>query len=198
LLRHAGVDYRFDGHGGTATCDYLDEMQQTAAQFQPDVVVLLFTGNALTPCMTSRTGGAHGILSGAQTLDLLAYAAAYDIDTANAIDTFGPDVRVIIVGPPQTRPGRSAPALVVDDIYRVQASSRPNVEYLSDVELLTPGGVYADVLPCTFLEPCELGAPVRVRAEDGGHLCPERGFCYGGLRLAIAVADAIIGGVNDA
>jgi hypothetical protein len=185
------MEYRFQGYPGTATCDYLDEMAESASSFRPDVVVLLFTGNALTECMTSRTGGARSILNGDDTIDLLAYTVAYEVDTAAAIDAFGPEVEVIIVGPMETRVGRPPPALIVDDIYRRAAEARANVEYLGSIEMLTPGGVYSDELPCTFVEPCTPGTPVRVRAEDGGHLCPKQGFCFGGLRVALAIADAV-------
>jgi hypothetical protein len=191
LLDDLGIEYRFDGFGGTATCDYLDEMRETARTFRPDVVVLLFTGNALTPCITSRTGGTHGIVTEDQPLDLLAYAAAYDIDSVAALDAFGPDVHVVLVAPPETRPGRSAAARIVDDLYHEHAAERANVDLLADVELLTPNGEYADSLPCTFVEPCVVGEPVPVRAEDGGHLCRTGGFCFGGFRMALAILDAL-------
>jgi hypothetical protein len=98
---------------------------------------------------------------------------------------------VVLVGPPQTRTGHSVQALVVDAIYRERAQALPNVVYLNEFELLTPGGQYADVLPCTFLEPCEIGTVVPVRAEDGGHLCRRDGYCHGGFRMALAITDAL-------
>ena len=58
--------------GGTAICDWLDEMRADAATFAPGVVVLEFSGNALTLCMqdSARRG-----LSGD------AYWARYRADT---------------------------------------------------------------------------------------------------------------------
>jgi hypothetical protein len=191
LLAARGVDHTFAGFGGTATCDYLDEMRTAAEEEYPEVVVIQFTGNALTPCMLERTGGGRGILGDEAGFDLFGFALAYEADTASAIATFGPDVEILLVGILPTRNGQAPPAQIVDDIYRRAAEAHPNVHYVSADPLLAPDG-YADQLPCTFVEPCVLGEPVPVRAEDGGHLCPlAGGFCYGGLRMAIAIADAV-------
>jgi hypothetical protein len=90
-----------------------------------------------------------------------------------------------------TRGGPTPPAKVVDDLYRGLAEEHANVHYVSPDRLIAPDG-YADELPCTFVEPCVVGDPVPVRAEDGAHLCPTpEVFCYGGLRMAIVIADAI-------
>jgi hypothetical protein len=194
LMQARGAEYRFDGYGGTATCDYLDEMRATAASFDPDVVVLLFTGNALTPCMLERTGGGLAILGERDDFDLPGYTRGYREDTATAIETFGPDVHVVLVGVLPTGDGRTAAAQVVDDLYRDEASRRPNVGYVLPSALLTSGGEFATDLPCAQDEPCRDGDLVPVRAEDGAHLCPRTGFCYGGLRMARSI-DAAVGAV---
>jgi hypothetical protein len=200
LLRERGLDYWFEGYGGTATCDYLDEMRATAAAFEPDVVVIQFTGNALTPCILARTGGGRGILGGDATFDIFGFAVGYGEDTAAAIEAFGPDVDVLLLGVIPTREGVTPPAQIVNDIYRRLAEERENVAFLMPDELLAPDGVYAHELPCTFVEPCTPGDPVPVRAEDGGHLCPTSSpqFCFGGLRMALTIVDAVDAGLPPA
>ena len=42
-----GADMRVAVHGGTAICDWFDEMVHAVHDFRPDAVVLAFTGNAL-------------------------------------------------------------------------------------------------------------------------------------------------------
>jgi hypothetical protein len=192
LFKERGIESTFDGFGGTATCDYLDSMRR-AVGTKPDVVVILFTGNALTPCISSRSGGERGIIEGdGGSLDLLGYAGAYEGDTVAAIETFGPDVDVVLVGVPPTRDGLRPAALVVDELYRRLAADRPNVHYLSTDRLLTPDHTFHDVLPCTLIEPCVPGELVPVRDPDGGHLCaPAPQFCFGGFRMAVMIADAV-------
>jgi hypothetical protein len=193
LLAHRGVDYRFDGHPGTATCDYLYEMRRRAQDYHPDVVVLLFTGNALTPCITGRSGDDRAIVGpDGPAFSLSAFESAYLEDTVAAIETFRSTVEVVLVGLPPTRTGWSTAAALVDHLYRLIAEVYPNVHYLSPERLLTANGDYVDALPCMRLEPCAPGEPVPVRAADGGHLCaPAPMFCFGGMRMGLMIDDQV-------
>jgi hypothetical protein len=186
-------NYRYDGFGGTATCDYLSAMRDRAAGFRPDVVVLLFSGNALTPCMTSRIGSNRGILAEAEAFSTQRFLDAYRDDTVAAIDAFGPDTPIILVGVPVTRPDIVRPTTgLLDEVYRTIAAERANVYHLSLDLLLTPGGTFHAELPCTLMEPCTVGEPVPVRSHDGGHLCPKKPtFCFGGFRIAAMIHDAV-------
>lgn len=187
------MTFSFDGFGGTATCDYLKQMRTVARRDDPDVVVLLFTGNALTPCITSRLdrtiayGGDES-----QPSDIAGYAAAYRDDTIAAVDAFDADTQIVIVEVPVTRKGSTATTLALAEIYRDVAATRANVFELSVDRMLTPGHQYHDTLPCTLIEPCPPGEPVAVRAGDGTHLCPPKpAFCHGGFRMALMIADAV-------
>ena len=55
-----GVEVLTRTHGGTAICDWLDEMQDDAARLAPGAVVLEFSGNNLTPCMQDAAGRGVG------------------------------------------------------------------------------------------------------------------------------------------
>src|SRR5262245_7010464 len=47
--------------GGTAICDWFDEMRADVDQIRPAVVVIEFSGNALTPCMMDERGYSLGL-----------------------------------------------------------------------------------------------------------------------------------------
>jgi hypothetical protein len=193
LLADRGADYRFEGYPGAATCDYLDEMRSSERDYRPDVVVMLFTGNALTPCITDRSGDGRGIVGpDGSTFDLSAFETAYLDDTRAAVATFGATVDVVLVGPPPTHPARSAAALFIDVLYQRIADEHANVWYLSPDRLLTEDGDYVDELPCTFIEPCNPGERVPIRADDRGHLCaPQPTFCFGGYRMGVMISDRV-------
>jgi hypothetical protein len=53
----ARTDYHVRAHGGTAPCDWLQDIQATAASRPPAVAVLLFVGNAGRPCTGPTTAG---------------------------------------------------------------------------------------------------------------------------------------------
>src|SRR5438132_1529333 len=75
--------------GGTAICDWFDQMRQDAA-WQPDAVVVEFSGNALTACM------ANGRTSGT------AWLQRYYTDAAAVLSIF-PSTRVYFVATPISR-----------------------------------------------------------------------------------------------
>ena len=53
LIRNGITDVQTRSFGGTALCDYLDDMREDAAVLHPTTVVIEFSGNAFTPCMRS-------------------------------------------------------------------------------------------------------------------------------------------------
>lgn len=193
MLAASGTGLEFDGFGGTATCDYVSSIEARASRPEPlDAVVVLFTGNALTPCITSRLDSERGIVEESSDFPVTAFLAAYEADTRRVIAAFPADVEVILVGVPATRDSVRFSAVRLDDMYRRIALEYGNVRYLSLDRLLTPDGTYRDTLPCMLIEPCEAGQMVPVRHDDGGHLCaPEPRFCFGGFRMAVMISDGI-------
>jgi hypothetical protein len=178
------------GFSGTAICDWWDDIdRRLAAPDRPDLVIALFSGNALSPCMTARTGILAGILDQVSTQDHPGYQAAWRADVAALVErTVGAGVPLALVGSPasrtlsEARPDRRP---FVDSLYRAQASAVRSVGYVDLDPLLTPGGRFAAALPCVAGEPsCTPGQLVPVRADDGGHLCEPGGFCHGAWRVA--------------
>lgn len=163
-----GADVRMAVHGGTAICDWFDEMVRAVHDFRPDAVVLAFTGNALTPCMQDATGVA---LSGPAIVEKYAHdvvAATWVLShTARSVTWVGAPV-----GP--------TPSPTTDALNAIYASTPAwwsHARYVDGGAFISPNGAYATTLPCLFFEPCTGpvidGVPHNtVRAPDGVHLCP--------------------------
>ncbi len=82
--------------GGTAICDWHDEMTEDAATLRPGLVVIEFVGNNYTSCMQDPAGDA---LVGAALVD------RYTADAETAIATFASiDAQVVLAGAPIARP----------------------------------------------------------------------------------------------
>lgn len=51
------ANYEVRAFGGTAPCDWLDNIRAAVARRPPEVAVLLFVGNTFTPCTGGTTAG---------------------------------------------------------------------------------------------------------------------------------------------
>ncbi len=56
LLRAGVADVHTKTFGGTALCDWIDDMHTDALSLKPTVVIIEFSGNAFTPCMHDENG----------------------------------------------------------------------------------------------------------------------------------------------
>jgi hypothetical protein len=179
--------------GGTATCDWLGRMATAAAE-HPQAAILVFSGNAFTPCM-------HGVV-----LRSPQYYDQYTTDTEQAIGTFSAvGAHVFLVGTPiDESSGTGWDRL--DDIYRQLARANPTgVTYVdagSAVE--SPGGGFTWQMPCISIEPrCGANGTNIVRSPDGIHFCPDGTPATGGVtgpcdeyspgafRFALAILNAV-------
>jgi hypothetical protein len=156
--------------GGTALCDWVDNMAKAAAIEQPSVLVVEFVGNDVTPCM-----------SGYQTPDQI--RAKYEAD-ANVLKK-RVDVPILWVGPPRFRDRSPAAA----DLYE----SEPR--FVDAGGAVLADGAYTDTLPCLPDEGWEQGCVngrIRVRAPDGAHFATSgSGYSAGGRRFADAIDEAV-------
>lgn len=187
--------------GGTALCDHSSTIIAEAERDRPAMVILAFTGNAMTSCM-----------SGATTED--AIAAKYRRDATAVIERLSAlNVRVALVTPPPMLVSASGPHEVLsvdadvdvpatlgdglgvgqvpagwlsrtsalDAVYRELAIASRNRGL--DVGLIdgfaalaSPTGTWTRVLPCLPFEqghPACVGGVSVVRAADRMHLCPD-------------------------
>ncbi len=148
--------------GGTAICDWIDEMAAARDRFTPHVVVMSFAGNANGGCMSGATSGT-------------AYADKYlaDARTATAVAGAG-GAWVVWTIPPSTRTiDHQSPTSPIRSAYVQVASEQPGrVSTIDGGALLTPGGVYQERLPCLAGERCGADGWNVVRNPDGVHFCP--------------------------
>jgi hypothetical protein len=188
-------DYTVSNHtyGGTTTCDWLSRMAAAAAE-RPQVAMLVFSGNAFTPCM-------YGVaLRSPQYFDL------YTTYTEQAIGIFSAvGAHVFLVGTPVDK-ASVAGWDHLDDIYRQLAQANPRTVTYVDagaaVETATGGFTWA--LPCMGIEPsCGPDGTNVVRSPDGIHFCPDgtpatRGvtgpcdeYSPGAFRFALAMVSVV-------
>jgi hypothetical protein len=180
--------------GGTATCDWLDKMAAAALE-HPKVAVLVFSGNAFTPCM-------DGV-----ALRSSAYYALYTADTEQAVGIFrAVGAHVFLVGTPIDESSTSGWDHL-DDIYQALAQADPlAVTYVNaGAAVESTSGGFTWQLPCLSLEPsCGANGMNTVRSPDGIHFCPDgtpatRGltgpcdeYSPGAFRFALAIVSGVM------
>jgi hypothetical protein len=156
--------------GGTALCDWVDNIARAATVEQPSALVVEFVGNNVTPCMQNY-----------QTPEQV--RAKYEADMARLKQLV--DSPILWVGPPPFR-DREPPAF---GLY----SSEPR--FVDAGEAVLADGVYTDTLPCLpdegWMRGCVNGR-IRVRAADGAHFATSgSGYSAGGRRFAEAIDEAV-------
>jgi hypothetical protein len=175
--------------GGTAACDWLDDDLDVT----PDsAVVITFTGNSQTECMSD---GAGGYLRGT------ALVARYQQDVATLIErALAAGGQVLLVGQP-ARGGDPLGAAEVDglnQIYRAMATATAVQFVDAGATVENPDGSFAERLPCSPIEPeCDDDGTNAVRSDDGVHFCPGDHdvpcphYSSGSLRFALSIAEAV-------
>ena len=161
--------------GGTAICDWFDEMQSDADKIRPSVVVVEFSGNALTPCMTDAGGNSLG-------LDRAAHRAKYRADARRVLDIFERiGTHVIFAGAPMSLRAEETHdpgARWFNQMYATLPIRFASASYVDAGASVLRNGHWTATLPCLPSEPCVGGtdpdgvAVNVVRAPDGGHFCP--------------------------
>lgn len=152
-------------YGGTATCDWIRTIRSELAAEPVSVVVLAFSGNALTPCMQDPETGLP--LTGDEFLE------AYDRATRRVIRIAREHgARVVLVGGPAPRDPRPG----WDALFQLYAAiaERPRVDYVNGASRITPQGRWRRRAPCLADETEAMGCVdgrIRVRSSDG-HFCP--------------------------
>jgi len=157
-------------YGGTNACDWFDEAERDAQNFNPDIVITMFVGNDFTAC--TRPTGQY------QTPGKIAWRTVADI---NALASLFPEsVPVYRVGYARSRTQQAAldesgAANKFDGIRYLLAMPSPDrMRYIDGSEVLLENGRYTDTLPCTILDGTNCGddGRIQVRDDEGVHLCP--------------------------
>ena len=178
--------------GGSAPCDWLGK---DLGITPTSVVVISFTGNALSPCMAD---GAGGELQGQAVVDKYRTDVAALIDQARAAQA-----DVVLVGQPVH--GEPASGNDVVDGLNTAYHSFAEQSHVSFVDagaaVENPDGSFAMSLACLPDESqCDASGNNVVRNDDGLHFCPGApppGPCTvyssGAYRFAQAIAEEITG-----
>ena len=173
-----GVEVITRTFGGTAICDWLDQMADDAVSLVPGIVVVEFSGNSFTPCMQDEAG---------VPLTGDAVTERYLVDAAAVIALFAPiGTKVVFAGAPVSGP-TSAVVGRMNSLYADLADRHDGVWYEDAGAAVLDDDNYTISLPCLSSEPCEGGynsdgLPVNiVRAPDGIHFCPVSGEAFAGV-----------------
>jgi hypothetical protein len=175
-LAAGGVtDVKLSTFGGTAICDWLDGMRTDAATLRPTAVVVEFSGNAITPCMSDPSGRSLAE-------DTASYHEKYLGDARQVLEIFAATgTRVYFAGAPITRKAEETDqvdAHWLNELYAALADSAEHGRYVDAGRATLRRDHWTATLPCMPGEPCTggvdaTGTPVNVvRAPDGGHFCP--------------------------
>jgi hypothetical protein len=165
--------------GGTAICDWLDQMAADAASLTPGIVVIEFSGNSFTECMHDANGVA---LTGA------AIDERYAVDAVSAIAIFASvGTHVVFAGAPVFGPNAATGGGRLNSLYSELADDHDGVWYTDAGRSVLAGDSYTITLPCLSSEPCEGGYTSGgllvnvVRNPDGIHFCPVSGDAVQGV-----------------
>ena len=154
------AEVRILAWGGTAPCDWIGPVADEVAAFDPDLVLLEFVGNDLTPCIAGTPRGSDGFVdrSRADAVELTAVASR-----------FGAIVRWTSI-PPIAVPAYDAIAVELNGIYR----SLSHEGVLTPLrEALTVNGGFGFTDTCRGEAECDgvaVGTSVPLRSDDGLHL----------------------------
>jgi hypothetical protein len=160
--RAHGLNVTVAAYFGLAPCDLLSSIEKDLAR-PPRALVIAFSGNNITPCMTR---GGHDLVGAP-------YYAIYrrDVSAIVALAT-ARKVPVLIVGPPRFGALKNIPDRVaLAAIYAQIAAKYPGVRYVSAVAAVSPHG-FTPTLPCGPGETAALGCHddiITVRAPDQIH-----------------------------
>lgn len=148
-------------YGGTAPCDWLDDIRKQSRRWHPTVAVLAFSGNTGSRCMRGRE-----------------LTDAYRDDVAKAISRLtrsGAEV-LLVEAPPRLDQSVNAAGLTpLDQVWRDLARDLPDTTVVpAGREVTTPDGRFTRTLPCRQGEQCGTGGAVAVRSPDGVHFCPRQ------------------------
>jgi hypothetical protein len=168
--------------GGTAICDWLDQMRTDAATWRPQVAVVEFSGNVLTACMHDATGSVPSSS---------AILAHYTADTQKVVGIFAPTgARLYFVSYPISRGAALSHTVGWDRLnfmYASLAGRVPGARFVEAGRAVEDRGRYTDTLPCLASEPCTGGHDPAghginlVRAPDGMHFCPDAPLAVRGV-----------------
>jgi hypothetical protein len=202
LLRASGPA-RIESFGGTALCDFSQEIVDNARSEPTRLVVIAFTGNTFTPCM-KREGPSPSVAQ---------WTAMYVADVNEVIGRLHElEVPVLLVGAPPSidaadvtfwTPINAAWAGVAAQWRAVGA----DVSYADTGRVLADAdGQWTATLPCLPTEGPERGCVeglIPVRSPDRGHFCPQLGtpvngaiqecavWSGGAWRYALSIAGAV-------
>ena len=184
LNARPGWAFHVHAVSGTAPCDWINQLKRdlasTNASVRPTVVMLEFTGNSWTKCMSSPSTGKLLVIGTRPWLEK--YRTDFDtfFSTASARGVPTVVLRPITLDPKTTLAKGKPFADVLDNLYAValeEADKYPLVvSNESPRRAVALNGSFSMHLPClsdeTLLKGCKPDGTILVREPPGLHFCP--------------------------
>jgi hypothetical protein len=178
--------------GGSAPCDWLNK---DLGITPTSVVVISFTGNAISPCMADGQGGQ---LAGQAVVDKYRTDVVALVDEARSAHA-----DVVLVGQP-VHGDAAGGNDIVDGLNAMYAkmAARSHVSFVDAGHAVeNADGSFAATLPCEPNEQqCDPSGSNVMRSDDGLHFCPGSPppgpcptYASGAFRFAGAIAEAVNG-----
>jgi hypothetical protein len=166
----SGVDVVVRAVGGTAICDWLGDMSYRVGSYRPDLTVVEFSGNYISPCMVNAVFGGRlpSQNSPSQEAAVIAKYAADSRTATMVLARYGADV-MWAAAPAMLASPR---ARTIGAGYQGLSSWLGNARFVDAGDAVAPGGQFVWRLPCQAFDRCAPPATVQVRAPDGTHFCP--------------------------
>lgn len=149
---------------GSASCDWAENIRKQATTHHPALVVIQFSGNAFSQCMSAFQASAA----------LVATKYRWDATLLSNMLT-ALKIPHLFVGPPPAQPGMTRPDQ--DPVYASIATLTPAWAHAVNAgsALGNATGEWTSSLPCAPQEGVEQGCRdggIVVRSDDGYHFCP--------------------------
>jgi hypothetical protein len=175
-------------HGGTALCDWIPTIQDEVNFIKPTMVVVEFSGNALTPCMAGVNSEASRLARyrtsvnylatwlHAKEVPLMVVAAPPGIHKTGAPIVIPATWSVGQIPRGYAPNGTALNDMYWDTVSHYQAQGWEVGYIAADKAVAAPNGQWSYVLPCLSFETTAMGRNpqglIIVRAADYGHFCP--------------------------
>ena len=167
LLAQKGIALDTVTFPGLAPCDLAEPAAEAMAARPAEVVIVLFTGNAISPCMSEASDPTSAPYFEKYRADMTSMVATLSPPSGNPADPSNPTPDVWVVEPlPYAEASTNQTVAQLDQIFR-SIDGIDGAIPIADL-FTTSSGAFAGDLPCLLEdEPCPT---VRVRSVDDVHL----------------------------
>jgi hypothetical protein len=183
-----GINSNIHYFGGTALCDWIPTIQNQVDSVKPTLVVIEFSGNALTPCMAGDNTEATLVAKYRSDLTYVAdwlHVKKVPLMVVAGPPGIGPTGQPVVIPTTwavgQIPQGYAPKEAALNEMYQTTVGEYQRQGWYigfiaADQAVSSPDGNWTYVLPCLSFETASMGCDAKglivVRAPDYAHFCP--------------------------